>query len=52
MNLYRPSLEFTQFTTDYEFQEYIKIASEDYRAGTLRKEDPFQFFRGQQHSSN
>jgi hypothetical protein len=42
MMLYRPSYEFTKFTTDYEFQEYIKLASEEYRAvGEARKKEPF-----------
>jgi len=44
MNFYRPSYQFTKFTTDYEFQEYIKIAAEDYRAGGARKEEIFRGF--------
>lgn len=44
MNLYRPSYDFTRLTTDYEFQEYIKIAAEDYRAGSARKEEIFRGF--------
>ncbi|HYC28570.1 MAG TPA: hypothetical protein VEB42_07130, partial [Chitinophagaceae bacterium] len=44
MNLYKPSYQFTQFTTDYEFQEYIKIAAEAYRSGAARKEEIFRGF--------
>lgn len=46
MTLYRPSYDFTRFTTDYEFQEYIKLAAEEYRAtGGMRREDPFRAFQ-------
>ena len=31
MSLYRPSYEFTQVSNDYEFLEYIKLASIEYR---------------------
>ncbi len=42
MRLYRPSYEFTQVSNDYEFQEYIKLASVEYRTGgPARREDPF-----------
>jgi hypothetical protein len=42
MKLYRPSYEFTQVSTDYEFLEYIKLAALEYRAnGTRRKEEGF-----------
>lgn len=42
---YRPTLEFTESTTDYEFQEYIKRAYLHYKRyrnllGDMRKEDP------------
>lgn len=30
MKKYRPSLEFTRFSTDYEFAEYIKLAWQEY----------------------
>jgi hypothetical protein len=39
---YRPSYEFTETTSDYEFYDYIKIAYrefKDLRTGELRKED-------------
>ncbi|HEY0678079.1 MAG TPA: hypothetical protein VGD17_07325 [Chitinophagaceae bacterium] len=40
MKLYRPSYEFTQLSSDYEFLEYIKLASVQYRANAaVRKED-------------
>jgi hypothetical protein len=42
MQLYRPSYEFTQVSSDYEFLEYIKLASMEYRAkGEARKEQGF-----------
>jgi hypothetical protein len=33
MKEYRPSYEFAQISTDYEFLEYVKLASEIYRQG-------------------
>jgi len=43
MKIYRPSYEFTQLSTDYEFLEYIKLAAQVYREqannGLLRKEN-------------
>jgi len=39
MKMYRPSYEFTKFSTDYEFQEYIKLASFEYRSGEARKQE-------------
>ncbi|HYE56255.1 MAG TPA: hypothetical protein VD996_15505, partial [Chitinophagaceae bacterium] len=39
MKLYRPSYEFTKFSTDYEFQEYIKLAAIEFRSGEARKEE-------------
>jgi len=30
MKKYRPSLEFTRYATDYEFDEYIKLAAQEY----------------------
>ncbi len=43
MKLYRPSYEFTQLSNDYEFLEYIKLASQVYRgqagSGYLRNEE-------------
>lgn len=43
MRVYRPSYEFTKFASDYDFLEYIKIASAEYRVrGASRREDrPF-----------
>lgn len=42
MRLYRPSYEFTKFASEYDFLEYIKIASAEYRIrGAARREDPF-----------
>ena len=42
INLYRPSLEFTQLSTDYEFLEYIKLASIEFRKyGFRRREEGF-----------
>jgi hypothetical protein len=42
MKLYRPSYEFTQLSNEYEFLEYIKLASMEYRVrGAARREDPF-----------
>jgi hypothetical protein len=29
---YKPSYEFTEVTTDYEFYDYIKLANKEYRA--------------------
>jgi len=43
MKLYRPSYEFTQFSSDYEFLEYIKLAAAVFReqstGNVLRKEE-------------
>lgn len=42
MRLYRPSYEFTKFASDYDFLEYIKLASIEYRThGEARREGPF-----------
>ena len=42
MTIYRPSYEFTQISTDYEFLEYIKLASAEYRKyGNRRREEGF-----------
>lgn len=42
MRVYRPSYEFTKFASDYDFLEYIKIASAEYRVrGAGRREQPF-----------
>jgi hypothetical protein len=42
MTLYRPSLEFTQLSTDYDFLEYIKLASTEYRKhGNRRRDEGF-----------
>lgn len=42
MQFYRPSYEFTQVSSDYEFLEYIKLAATEYRmTGTRRKEEGF-----------
>lgn len=43
MTLYRPSYEFTKYSNEYEFLEYIKLASQEYRAaGDARKQEkPF-----------
>lgn len=43
MKLYRPSYEFTQFSNQYEFLEYIKLASVEYRASfPARREQGFE----------
>ena len=39
MNLYRPSYEFTQVSNEYEFLEYIKLASVEYRKYGIRRRD-------------
>jgi hypothetical protein len=43
MKIYRPSYEFTQLSTDYEFLEYIKLAAQVFREqannGQLKKEE-------------
>jgi hypothetical protein len=40
MKIYRPSYEFTKFSNEYEFLEYIKLASIEYRTnGAARKEE-------------
>ena len=43
MRIYRPSYEFTQLSTDYEFLEYIKLASHAFREqaskGHLKKDE-------------
>lgn len=42
MTLYRPSYEFTQVSNEYEFLEYIKLASIEYRKyGNRRREEGF-----------
>ncbi|MGB8191128.1 MAG: hypothetical protein WCF67_04370 [Chitinophagaceae bacterium] len=42
MKIYRPSYEFAQVSNEYEFLEYIKLASQEYRAGAFfRKENGF-----------
>lgn len=42
MRLYRPSYEFTQLSNQYEFLEYIKLASVEYRANrAMRREEGF-----------
>jgi len=42
MTLFRPSYEFTQFSNDYEFLEYIKLASVEFRKyGYRRREEGF-----------
>ena len=42
MNVYRPSYEFTQLSNEYEFLEYIKLASLEFRNGrTARRQDDF-----------
>lgn len=42
MRVYRPSYEFAKFASDYDFLEYIKIASAEYRIrGAARRQDPF-----------
>ena len=42
MTLYRPSYEFAKFSNEYDFLEYIKLASQEYRTvGEARKESPF-----------
>jgi hypothetical protein len=38
MARYRPSYEFTQSTTDYEFYDYIKLAAKEYKSGKKRGE--------------
>ena len=40
MKDYRPSYEFTQATTDYEFLEYIKLAAEVFRGETVLEQEP------------
>jgi hypothetical protein len=42
MKIYRPTYEFTQLSSEYEFLDYIRLASIEYRArGAARKEDEF-----------
>ena len=42
MTMYRPSYEFTKYSNEYDFLEYIKLASQEYRtAGEARKPNPF-----------
>ncbi len=42
MTMYRPSLEFTQLSSDYEFLEYVKLASMEYRKyGNRRRDEGF-----------
>ena len=33
MVIFRPSFEFTKFSSDYEFQEYIKVAHSRFKRG-------------------
>lgn len=43
MKLYRPSYEFTQLSNQYEFLEYIKLASVEYRTNpAARREQGFK----------
>lgn len=43
MTLYRPSYEFTQVSNDYEFLEYIKLASIEFRAYGMRRREETGF---------
>lgn len=43
MKLYRPSYEFAQFSNQYEFLEYVKLASMEYRTNAAaRREQGFK----------
>ncbi|MFI5153215.1 MAG: hypothetical protein ACHQET_07780 [Chitinophagales bacterium] len=40
MAMYRPSYEFTESTTDYEFYDYIKLAYKEYKSGRKKTTVP------------
>jgi hypothetical protein len=41
MVMYRPSYHFTMVTSDYEFQSYIKLCYDEFKAMEARKEKSF-----------